>query len=253
MIKEIPFVAFLLRYLKSKLLLDKKFVYDDFSLFSNYFVNKKGLEIGGPSKIFSTKLPIYQISLSLDGCNFSTNTIWEGCIDPDYGYNYFENRVGHQYIAEASDLKQIKDEKYDFLISSHCLEHCAKTLNEWLRIIKKGGVILLILPEKTYTFDHLRPITSFEHILEDFENKVDEDDLYHLEEILNFHDLSRGAAAGTLEQFKYRSSLNYENRCLHHHVFDFDLMEKIFQYLNVEIVHFGFEKPHHNIIVGLKK
>ena len=58
----------------------------------------------------------------------------------------------------------------------------------------------------------------------------------HLEEILELHDLSLDKRAGTFEQFKNRSFKNSENRCLHHHVFDPKLIEKISSYMGLKIV-----------------
>ena len=224
-------------------------------IYQKHFANKKGLEIGGRSAMFVNLVPIYGIIDSLDGCNFSTQTIWEGNITEGKTYKYFEDKIGHQYICEGSDLKAIPDEKYDFLISSHCLEHCAntlKTVKEWLRVIKKGGVLLMILPEKTHTFDHNRNVTTFEHLKEDLDNDVDETDLTHLEEILELHDLSMDLPAGTKEYFKIRSLDNYNNRCLHQHVFDFELLQNIYDYFNVEVIDKNLIIPYHQVIIGIK-
>lgn len=224
--------------------------------FLKYFADKKGIEIGGPSAIFSKEIPVYQVANTLDGCNFSSHTIWEGDISEGENFNYFENRKGYQYICEASNLETIPNENYDFLIASHCLEHCAntlKTVEEWLRVIKKGGVILLILPDRKYTFDHNRPITTFDHLMEDFNNDIDEQDLTHLAEILESHDLSMDLPAGTMGQFKRRSLDNFKNRCLHHHVFDEKLLLKIYTHLDIRVIDIVFVKPYHQIVLGIKK
>lgn len=228
---------------------------ENINLYESYFENKKGIEIGGPSAIFSLELPIYPIIQSLDGCNFSSHTTWEGDLAEGDNFNYFENKIGHQYICEASNLMGIPNEKYDFIIASHCLEHCAntlKTVEEWLRVIKKGGAILLILPDKRYTFDHNRPTTTFNHLVDDYNNNIDETDLTHLNEILKFHDLNFDSPAGTKEQFKDRSMDNFNNRCLHHHIFDIKLLEKIYKYYNIKIVRTAFVNPFHQIILGVK-
>ncbi|WP_051286491.1 methyltransferase domain-containing protein [Salinimicrobium terrae] len=226
------------------------------NLYSEYFEGKNGIEIGGPSKIFLKEIPIYQVINSLDGCNFSNETIWEGKISESDGYHYYNKKSGYQYICEASDLEVIPNERYDFLISSHCLEHCAntlKTLNEWLRVLKKGGVMLLILPDKRYTFDHNRPVTTFDHLIEDFKKDIDEHDLTHLPEILELHDLSLDRPAGTKVQFKNRSLSNFKNRCLHHHVFDFKLLRTLCSHVNVKIINSAFIKPYHQVILGVKQ
>jgi len=226
------------------------------NLYLKYFKGKKGIEIGGASLIFSNEIPIYQVINSLDGCNFSTQTIWEGNIVEGENFNYFENRKGHQYICEANDLTAIANENYDFIIASHCLEHCAntlKTVKEWLRVIKKGGAILLILPDKRYTFDHKRPVTTFEHLEDDAKCEINETDLKHLTEILELHDLSMDLPAGTIDQFKNRSLDNFKNRCLHHHIFDFNLLQSIFAHFDVKVIDMTFVTPYHQIILGVKK
>ena len=82
------------------------------------------------------------------------------------------------------------------------LEHVAnpiKALSEWKRIT--SGKIILIVPRKDFNFDHKRPITSFNHLLEDFDNDVNESDLTHLDEILSLHDLELDAPSGHLNSF----------------------------------------------------
>jgi SAM-dependent methyltransferase len=227
-----------------------------FKKYKHFFENKVGIEIGGLSQIFKSEIPIYPIVKNVDGCNFSSQTVWEGQVQEGNNYNFFDSKNGYQYICEASDLNRIPSEKYDFIISSHCLEHCAntlKTVNEWLRVIKKGGVILLVLPDKRYTFDRNRTLTKFSHLLDDYTNEVNENDLTHLSEILESHDLSLDEAAGSIDQFKKRSLDNYNNRCLHHHVFDFELLKQIFEYNNIKTVNTTFVKPYHQIILGIKK
>jgi len=49
---------------------------------------------------------------------------------------------------------------------------------------------------------------------------VGEEDLTHVPEILELHDLSRDEGAGTREQFRQRCLANHVHRALHHHVFD---------------------------------
>ncbi len=226
-----------------------------FSKIKKYFENKKGLEIGGPSKIFNDKgyIPIYNCITELDGCNFSNITIWEGTINEGMSYNYYKQRTGIQYLTEATDLSMIQNSKYDFVISSNCLEHIAnplKALGEWIRVLKKDGVILLILPKKEKCFDHKRSVTLFSHILEDYKNNIREDDLTHLEEILKLHDLEMDKPAGNIDQFRMRSMKNYENRALHHHIFNSSLLIEIFNYFKINIID-TIERDEY-VIIGKK-
>src|SRR4051794_38319112 len=108
------------------------------------FNNQYGIEIGGPSPIFRVKgiFPVYVYAKNIDGVNFSNHTIWEGKLEAGYTYCYFDHFCGYQYIAEATDLHMIKSNTYDFVLSSHSLEHTAnplKALKEWNRILKANG------------------------------------------------------------------------------------------------------------------
>lgn len=204
--------------------------------------DKAGLEIGGPSKLFSRgdRFPVYPIVGRLDNCNFSDKTIWEGTIQEGQTYTYDKQRPnGFQYIREAVDLNGIVSDSYDFVLSSHALEHVAnplRALKEWLRVLRQGGVLVLILPHKDGTFDHRRPPTPLAHLIEDFERGTKEDDLTHLPEILELHDLALDPDAGTLEQFRKRSMDNFAHRGLHQHVFTTESVAKILDFLSVQII-----------------
>jgi SAM-dependent methyltransferase len=207
--------------------------------YRSFVENKYGIEIGGPSTLFKSVLPLYQFVGGLDGVNFSTDTVWEGNIEAGNSFKYYHRKSGHQFIADATDLNGIATRRYDFLLSSNCLEHVAnpiKALKEWKRVIKDDGALILVLPNKQSNFDHRRPFTKFEHLLEDFSGDVGEDDLTHVDEILTLHDLSMDAPAGDLEHFRERSLKNFQNRTLHHHVFDVQLIEQMLDHVRFEIV-----------------
>jgi len=219
-------------------------------------VDKIGLEIGGPSGCFrdSGELPLYGYVAGLDNCVFSLETIWEGgrAEGPTFFYHPRKTK-GFNFIREATDLHGIIDHHYDFVLSSHNLEHIAnpvKALKEWIRVVKPGGAIIVLLPDCRRTFDHRRQPTAVGHMVKDYELGTNERDMTHLEEILELHDLSRDPEAGTTEQFYQRSLCNYENRCLHHHVFDECNSRELLEAagLSVEIVEIA--KPHHIAILS---
>jgi SAM-dependent methyltransferase len=87
----------------------------------------------------------------------------------------FENNkdatVGADIIADASSIP-VGDAVFDYVFSAHVLEHMQNTiavLNEWLRILKPGGIMFTMLPHAERTLDRFRPITSLEHHLDDLE------------------------------------------------------------------------------------
>ncbi|HEY0342911.1 MAG TPA: methyltransferase domain-containing protein, partial [Steroidobacteraceae bacterium] len=220
------------------------------------FTGKVGIEFGGPSSIFGTRgiFPVYPLAARIDNCNFDYQTMWEGSITPPKGFHFDKRRApGQQFVAEATDLGFVADNTYDFVISSHMIEHSAnpiKALREWLRILKSEGTLLLVLPHRDGTFDHKRPVTPLRHLVEDFERQMAEDDLTHLPEILELHDLRRDPEAGGFETFKARSERNRENRGLHHHVFDTHLAVELLDYLGLQIRAVESTHPFHIALVA---
>jgi SAM-dependent methyltransferase len=205
-----------------------------------YFKNKNGIEIGGPSGIFNVSgyLPLYNIAHSIDGVNFSNNTVWEGTLQEGNTYKYY-NKTGYQYIAEGDNLSNIANETNDFVLSCNNLEHMAnplKAIFEWKRILKKDGVMLLVLPNKEANFDHKRPYTSIEHLINDYNSKTTEEDTTHLNEILKLHDLRRDPQAGSFDNFVTRCNNNIKNRCMHHHVFSQKLLKEMMQFCNLKVL-----------------
>lgn len=208
----------------------------DYRDYQALFRGLSGVEIGGPSLFFRCQLPLYAVAASLDGVNFSSSTMWEGAIEEGGHFRFAPDRAGRQFIAEASALEGIDRGTYEFLVSSNCLEHVAnplKALQEWIRVVKPGGLLLLVLPNKTANFDHRRPTTTFAHLLEDYRCDTSEDDMTHLSEILALHDLARDPWAGSRENFERRCWENVTLRGMHHHVFDAEVIAQMASHLGI--------------------
>jgi predicted SAM-dependent methyltransferase len=74
-------------------------------------------------------------------------------------------------VDNGETLSTLPDASEDFIIANHFLEHCEDPLHALLahqRVVKPGGVMFLCVPDKRYTFDQERELTSYEHILRDF-------------------------------------------------------------------------------------
>lgn len=203
--------------------------------------NKVGIEIGGPSDFFKSRsyFPVYLFAKRIDGVNFSVNTVWEGELKEGDYYRYFKNKIGTQYIKEATDLNQIADERYDFVLSCHNLEHVAnpiKALKEWKRVLKKEGSLVLVLPKKESTFDVNRPFTTFDHLLSDFKNDITEKDSTHFEEIARLHSVEKDTGVQNQAQLKHRLEENFINRCAHHHVFNFPTIKEMLEFSGFKVI-----------------
>ena len=199
----------------------------------------RGIEIGGPSRVFSPRgiFPVYSVVSDLDNVNFSTATVWEGNIADGAPYRFRSDRPpGRQFVLEATDLASIPSGIYDFLLSSHTLEHVAnplKALAEWRRVVRPGGLLVIVIPNKSQTFDHRRPVTPMRHLASDEANDTGEDDQTHIEEVMQLHDASRDP--GWVGWDVPLAEHNFTTRVMHHHVFDPPLVSELLAYMNLEL------------------
>jgi SAM-dependent methyltransferase len=221
--------------------------------------DRAGLEIGGPSRIFAAGkiLPVYPQAACMDNVNFASQTTWETKLQDGGPFDFFPNRPsGRQWIREATALHGMADASYDFVLSSHCLEHLANplaALREWRRVTRFGGHLVLVLPDPKRTFDHLRPVTTLAHLRADFAKATGEDDQTHVPEILSLHDLRMDPLAGTAENFRTRTLSNADNRCLHHHVFDLQLIREILEETGWGAIATEEVRPMHLVALAIKE
>jgi SAM-dependent methyltransferase len=210
----------------------------------------RGLEIGGPSAIFGRRglLPVYPHISELDNCNFGSETVWEGRLTEGRNFRFGE-RTGFQFVSEAWAIK-VPDASYDFVMSSHMLEHSAnpiRVLAEWRRLLKPGGYLLLVLPEGRSTYDRRRPVTTLEHLVDDFNRSTPESDPTHFDEIAALH-------TEHPDREGLRKSLegNEVHRMAHHHVFDQALSLKLVHHAGFEVLAHELEYPCHIIVFARK-
>jgi SAM-dependent methyltransferase len=211
------------------------------NILKNITNNRIGVEIGGPS---GTGKIIYENASNLDNIIFSNDTVWS---KHNNEYKYYNNKKGKVIINDAVNISSVQNDSYDFCFSSHSLEHIAnplKAISEWLRIIKNNGHIIIIVPEKSVCFDHKRNYSKFSTLLSQYEKNVGEDDLSTLPEILRNHDLKMDPRAGNFEAFTKRSLNNFNNRCLHHYVYNDDLLMEICNYFKCQFIYNETQERH---------
>jgi SAM-dependent methyltransferase len=201
--------------------------------------SKYGLEIGGPSKIFRKRniLPIYPIASKIDICNIIKT----------------DKSVG--LVCDATDLSSLPAGKYDFVASSHVLEHISnplKALSEWLRVMSDSGSLLLVVPHKDGCLDHSRPLTPLSHLIDDLNKGVKEDDPSHIPEILQMTDPLMNPPHLNYGSFKNEVMDFANKRSSHHHVFDHGLIIEIYTYFNLQILSLDLIFPYHIIAIGKK-
>jgi SAM-dependent methyltransferase len=79
----------------------------------------------------------------------------------------------------------------DFVIASHVLEHLADPLGFLVaihRVLRPGGLAIILLPDRRHTFDRTRLPTPLEHLIDDHARGVTQVDDEHIEEFLTLAD-----------------------------------------------------------------
>ena len=93
-----------------------------------------------------------------------------------------EHIVPVDVIDDAETLATVADGRFDFLIAAHVIEHMRNPIGalvNWLRVVRDGGLVYLIVPDKRRTFDRLRVRTTLEHMVLDYEQPSRERDFEH--------------------------------------------------------------------------
>ena len=216
----------------------------------------RGVELGGPSAIFSRTgpLPLYPLFDRLDNCDFASDTVWHGEAADGAEFTYDEERSpGRRLIRDATSLDGIEDASYDVVLASHTLEHIANpllALSEWRRVVGANGHLVLVLPHLENTFDHRRPVTTLQHIEADFAASTPEDDPTHVREFIELCDLRRVPDQLSREAFERRTLDHTANRTVHHHVFDTDLAVRLLDGAGCQLLWVETALPFHIVLVA---
>lgn len=205
-----------------------------FELVIESLKGKTGIEFGGPTELFSNpgyRMPLYQ-HVFLDGGNITSDNYFQSGFSSNFLYG---TKLGKQFDVDCTNemhLRKLK--KYDFIVTSHAIEHFAnpiKTLKSWEKyVLNPGGYILSIIPDREFCFDRKRPLTKIEHLICDYVEDIGEDDKTHIEEQKELHDWSYGGHVNFYELCE----INYLTRVVHHHTFDVKLVEDMFSYAGFE-------------------
>src|SRR5438034_6557094 len=77
-------------------------------------------------------------------------------------------------LADGSVLP-FRKQSLDYIACSHLLEHLPNPiagLDEWYRVLKAGGLLYMVVPDRRFTFDHTRSRTPLSHLIQDFERST---------------------------------------------------------------------------------
>lgn len=149
-------------------------------------------------------------------------------------------------VENGETLTTIPDHSQDFVIANHFLEHCEfpiKTIKNWTRILKSGGIIFCAVPNKDVTFDKDRKLTPLDHLIEEY--KTGESDTFR-----HYMDATGGddMLSGHLIDDKYS---------IHYHVWDKPAIAEFFGYVstlfNLQLIDSVYNEPRAETIFILRK
>jgi predicted SAM-dependent methyltransferase len=146
----------------------------------------------GPAERFVVREDLARRYLRGDGIEIGAET-WPMRLPPGARVRYVDRLSRADYIAEYGDairasdrdpyampetdviddagtLATLADGSVDFVVANHVLEHLEDpiaALENFLRVLRPGGVLFLTLPDARHSFDARRERTTVEHLLRD--------------------------------------------------------------------------------------
>ncbi|WP_293224502.1 MULTISPECIES: methyltransferase domain-containing protein [unclassified Microcoleus] len=95
------------------------------------------------------------------------------------------NLIEADIVDNGETLSSIADNSWDFVIANHMIEHCQNpigALENFLRVLKPGGIVYMGVPDKRYIFDVDRPMTTLDHLIRDYKEGPEWSKVSHYEE-----------------------------------------------------------------------
>jgi SAM-dependent methyltransferase len=120
-------------------------------------------------------------------------------------------------IDDAETLATLADGRYDFVIASHVIEHMTNpiaALAAWLRVLRPGGLLYLVVPDKRATFDAHRVRTTLEHLILDYMSPSPARDFEHFVDYVVHVHRTQG-----VEAIHEAEALRDKQFSIHYHVF----------------------------------
>lgn len=74
-------------------------------------------------------------------------------------------------VDDGASLETFRRDSLDFVIANHMIEHCLdpiRAIHAYLRVLRPGGIVFMAVPDKGFTFDRRRPVTTLRHLVRDY-------------------------------------------------------------------------------------
>lgn len=156
---------------------------------------------------------------------------------PDLREHFIDAMVDPSFIVDLNtgDLSALADEKFDFFIASDVIEHVAnpmqflKAVND---IMKPGARLLLSVPDRRFTHDVERPLTSNRHLWREYRRGVTRLDNRHVRRYLTGSDHLRIPWRPSVRAKLYET---HRERSFHVHVWDNESFDRFLEFARRKI------------------
>ncbi|HKP96775.1 MAG TPA: methyltransferase domain-containing protein [Fibrobacteria bacterium] len=185
------------------------------AFFSHSFCGGKGIEIGAlhhPTPLPPGAQVRYVDRLPVEG------------LRKQYPELAGEDLVPVHILDSGETLATLPDGREDFAIAAQFIEHCqnpVRALVNMLRVVRPEGFVMLTVPDKRYSFDKDRPITTHEHLLDECLNGTEHTRRDHFREWV--------LAQGERDEEQVEKSVDQlmeRDYSIHYHVWDSDAFLK---------------------------
>lgn len=144
--------------------------------------------------------------------------------------------VNVEIIDDGETMKTVANDSQDFVIANHFLEHCQNpilAIENMLRVVKLGGVLFLAIPDKRYTFDTNRALTTIDHLLKDYKEGPSWSEESHYYDFVKYTE--HGFGKTEVEIREVIQALKKKNFSIHFHVWDHQSILEMFCALKSEL------------------
>jgi len=142
---------------------------------------------------------------------------------------------------DVDRLGGLADKSQDFVIASHIIEHLANPLAMLVdihRVLRPGGLLVLLVPDRHRTFDRYRDPTPLAHLADEYQRDVREVDDLHVKEYLvatRKHGHPTSDPSQFADDLTAENIANHRRRSIHAHVWDVDEFKQLLDFSAQEL------------------
>lgn len=132
------------------------------------------------------------------------------------------------YVMGMEEMDALPNASLDFVIACHVIEHLRnplRALEQAYKKLRRGGQLVLVVPDMHLTFDKERALTSLDHLIMDYKKPDTERDVPHYFEFFaKVNNVPEECLASTVQ------NAIATNHDLHFHTWTYDSFQAMIEY-----------------------